>query len=125
MGMIGRPSVVHFSSVTQWTHTGKQMNGVRLIQIHPRTAKSFGIANGDQMIVESPRGAVSGTAELWEGIREDTIYVPNTFGPAQQEAQELGTPLYAAANTLPDDRYFDNLSGQQAYKCFACRVRKA
>jgi hypothetical protein len=29
------------------------------------------------------------------------------------------------ANLLTDDRYFDNLSGQQAYRCFACRVRKA
>ena len=38
---------------------------------------------------------------------------------------DLGTPLYESVNMLPDDRYFDNLSGQQAYKCFACRVRKA
>src|SRR5262249_4790948 len=30
MGMTGRPSVVHFAGVTQWTPTGKQMNGVRL-----------------------------------------------------------------------------------------------
>jgi len=125
MGMSGRPSVVHFSSATQWTRTGKQKNGLRLIQIHPRTAKACGIANGEAVVVESPRGAVTGTAELWEGIREDTIYVPNTFGPGQKLAAELGTPLYAAANTLTDDRYFDNLSGQQAYKCFACRIRKA
>jgi len=40
-------------------------------------------------------------------------------------ADELGTPRYEPANVLLDDRYFDNLSGQQAYKCFACRVRKA
>ena len=33
MGMIGRPSVVHFAGVTQWTYTGKQMNGVRLLQM--------------------------------------------------------------------------------------------
>ena len=125
MGMSGRPSVVHFSSATHWTRTGKQKNGVRLIQIHPRTAKTYGIVNGEAIVVESPRGAVTGTAELWNGIREDTIYVPSTFGPAQKAAEELGTPLYAAANTLTDDRYFDNLSGQQAYKCFACRIRKA
>ncbi len=37
-------------------------------------------------------------------------------------AFELGTPYYEAANILLDDRYYDNLSGQQAYKCFACRV---
>ena len=43
----------------------------------------------------------------------------------QQMADELGAPRYEAANTLLDDRYYDNLSGQQAYKCFACRIKKA
>jgi formate dehydrogenase (coenzyme F420) alpha subunit len=104
---------------------GKQMNGVRLVQIHPRAAERVGIQNGERIIVESPRGSVTGTALLWEGIREDTIFVPNTFGPRQKLAEEMGTPYYEPANTLVSDRYFDNLSGQQAYKCFACRVRKA
>jgi len=68
--------------------------------------------------VESPRGSIKGTALIWEGIREDTIFVPYTFGPIQKMAEELGTPYYEAANILLDDRYYDNLSGQQAYKCF-------
>jgi anaerobic selenocysteine-containing dehydrogenase len=125
MGMIGRPSVVHFAGVTQWTYTGKQMNGLRLIQIHPAAAARVGVKDGDAVVVESPRGSVSGTAQFWKDIREDTIFVPNTFGPMQKMAEDLGTPLYEPANTLVDDRFFDNLSGQQAYKCFACRVRKA
>jgi anaerobic selenocysteine-containing dehydrogenase len=125
MGMIGRPSVVHFAGVTQWTYTGKQMNGVRFVQIHPSVAQKAGIKSGDAIAVESPRGRITGTALLWEGIREDTIFVPNTFGPLQRMADDLGTPRYEAANTLLDDRTFDNLSGQQAYKCFACRVVKA
>jgi formate dehydrogenase (coenzyme F420) alpha subunit len=125
MGIVGRPSVVHFAGVTQWTYTGKQANGIRLIQIHPTVAQRAGIKDGDAIIVESPRGAVTGTALIWAGIREDTIFVPNTFGPMQKMAQELGTPDYEPANYLLDDRYYDNLSGQQAYKCFACRVRKA
>jgi formate dehydrogenase (coenzyme F420) alpha subunit len=124
MGMTGRPSVAHFATVTHWTATGKQLNGVRLIQIHPETAARFGIADRDTVVVESPRGSVSGTALLWPGIRKDTIFVPNTFGPAQELGDQFGSPRYSAANTLLDDRYYDNLSGQQAYKCFACRVRK-
>ena len=47
------------------------------------------------------------------------------FGPMQKMSEELRTPSYEPANTLVSDRYYDNLSGQQAYKCFACRVRKA
>jgi anaerobic selenocysteine-containing dehydrogenase len=125
MGMIGRPSVVHFAGVTQWTWTGKQLNGVRLVQIHPRAARRAGIADGDPVVVESPRGSVRGTALLWPGIREDTVFVPSTFGPMQRLSEEFGLPAYESANVLTDDRYFDNLSGQQAYKCFACRVRRA
>jgi anaerobic selenocysteine-containing dehydrogenase len=125
MGIIGRPSVVHFAGVTHWTYTGEQMNGVRLVQIHPKTAQYAGIQAGDEIVVESPRGSITGTALLWEGIREDTIFVPNTFGPMQKMAAELGAPAYEPANVLISDRYFDNLSGQQAYKCFACKVRKA
>lgn len=78
----------------------------------------------DPVIVESPRGSITGTALIWEGIRPDTIFVPNTFGPMQKLAEEFGDPLYEPANLLTDDRYFDNLSGQQAYKCFGCRVRR-
>jgi anaerobic selenocysteine-containing dehydrogenase len=122
MGMTGRPSVVHFAEVTHWTPTGKQLNGIRLIQIHPRTARAAGISDGDDVRVESPRGSVSGTALLWDGIREDTVFVPNTFGPAQQVGDLYGAPRYEPANVLPDDGHYDNLSGQQAFKCFACRV---
>ncbi len=125
MGIVGRASVVHFAGVTQWTYAGKQMNGIRLVQIHPSAAQRAGIKNGDDIVVESPQGSVTGSALLWEGIRQDTIFVPNSFGPMQTMASELGTPLYEPANTLIGDRYVDNLSGQQAYKCFACRIRKA
>src|SRR5262249_15481119 len=51
LGIIGRPSVVHFAGVTQWTPTGKQINGVRLVQIHPTAAARAGIANGDAVVV--------------------------------------------------------------------------
>ena len=101
------------------------MNGIRLVQIHPVVAQRAGIQNGEDILVESPQGSITGTALIWEGIRQDTIFVPNSFGPMQKVAGELGTPVYEPANTLVSDRYSDNLSGQQAYKCFACRIRKA
>ncbi|BAY48736.1 polysulfide reductase chain A [Scytonema sp. HK-05] len=101
------------------------MNGVRLVQIHPKVAQAAGINNGDEIIVESPRGSITGTALIWEGIREDTIFVPNWFGQQQKMAEELRTPYYEAANQLIDNQYYDNLSGQLAFKCFACRVKKA
>ena len=123
--MIGRPSVVHFAGVTQWTYTGKQLNGVRLIQIHP----TRGQGGRDQGRRRGHRGKPArrghGHRLLWEGIREDTMFVPSTFGPMQKMAKSLARPITNQPIFSSDDRYYDNLSGQQAYKCFACRVRKA
>lgn len=124
MGMSGRPSVAHFATVTHWAYTGEQLNGIRLIQVHPGTAAQYHISNGDSILVESPRGQVTGTALLEPHIRPDTIFVPNTFGPEQKVGDIFGNPRYEATNTLVSDGYYDNLSGQQAYKCFACRISK-
>ena len=72
-----------------------------------------------------PLAAVLAFAFFPQRVREDTIFVPNSFGSAQTVGDKFGLPRYETANVLTDDRYFDNLSGQQAYKCFACRVRRA
>jgi predicted molibdopterin-dependent oxidoreductase YjgC len=59
------------------------MTGLRLVQIHPKAAERAGVRDGDEIVVESPRGSITATAQVWEGIREDTISVPNGFGPAE------------------------------------------
>jgi len=58
-----------FPFSTHWTYTGKQMNGIRLVQIHPKVAEAAWYKNGDAIAVESPRGSIKGTALIWEGIR--------------------------------------------------------
>ena len=68
--------------------------------------------------------ASAGEARLLLRAGADKVAVKGTFGPAQAEGDEFGLPRYEAANHLTDDRLFDNLSGQQAYKCLACRLRK-
>lgn len=120
LGIIGRAGVVHFSTLTQWTPLGKQLTGIRLIQINIVTATELGIREGDNVLVTSPHGEIEGTAQLTNDIRSDTIYVPNSFGTEQGHGHKR--PRYRPANNLVDDAMFDNLSGQQAYKCFSCRV---
>jgi hypothetical protein len=42
-----------------------------------------------------------------------------------RRAEHATAPERALADHPADERCFDSLSGQQAYKCFACRVAKA
>ena len=100
-GTVGRPSVVHFAEVTQWTYAGKQLNGVRLVQIHPATAAAAGIADGDAIRVESPLGSIAATASVFAGIGPDTVFVPDTFGPAQVVGDEFGLPGAVGAIAMP------------------------
>ena len=61
-------------------------------------------------------------ASQWQYLASDSVVLPARY---EVMAGELGLPLYEPANTLVSDRYYDNLSGQQAYKCFACKIRRA
>lgn len=44
-----------------------------LLHIHPDTAASYGIAQGDSVRIESPHGKIQARAELYPGIRPDTV----------------------------------------------------
>jgi phenylacetyl-CoA:acceptor oxidoreductase len=53
--------------------------GHRGVIINRRTAKSLGIREGDEVVVESPTGVTQGRAELREGIRPDTVVMVGQF----------------------------------------------
>ena len=115
--------MVHFATVSHWTPSGKRLDGVRGIQVHPDTLARFELSHGQRIHVTSPRGRIEGVAQATPAIRPDTVFVPQGFGPAQDMADAVRRPTYAEpANALLDADHFDTLSGQQAYKCFACKL---
>jgi anaerobic selenocysteine-containing dehydrogenase len=62
------------------------------VQIHPATAKARGIANGDWVIVESPHGSLKVKAEIFPGIRPDTVMALHGWW---QACSELGRPGFS------------------------------
>jgi anaerobic selenocysteine-containing dehydrogenase len=81
-----------------------------LMQIHPQTAEAFGIKDGDQTVVESPRGAIVIRAIYDAGILPGLVHIPHGW----QEAN---------CNRLTDDMARDRISGFPAFKSSLCRVR--
>jgi anaerobic selenocysteine-containing dehydrogenase len=57
------------------------------LHIHPDTASVRGIKNGDWARVESPHGRIKVKAELYPGIRPDTVMVLHGWW---QGCKELG-----------------------------------
>jgi anaerobic selenocysteine-containing dehydrogenase len=61
------------------------------LQIHPQTASTRGIKDGDWVLVESPHGTMKVKAEITPGIRPDTVM---SFHGWWQGCGELGLPGY-------------------------------
>jgi anaerobic selenocysteine-containing dehydrogenase len=70
------------------------------VQIHPDTAKARGIAHGDWVIVESPHGSLKFKAEIYPGIRSDTVMALHGWWQACSELKRPGFSLVdGGANT--------------------------
>ncbi|MDP9934529.1 assimilatory nitrate reductase catalytic subunit [Paenarthrobacter nicotinovorans] len=84
---------------------------VRLL-IHPATAASHGITDGDYATVSNERGEVLCRAELSNTVRPDTVFLPFHF-PGQENANRL-----TEATTDP-------ISGMPEFKTSRVWVRRA
>ncbi|MBI4321354.1 MAG: molybdopterin-dependent oxidoreductase [Chloroflexi bacterium] len=89
--------------------------------VHPGDAGPRGIADGDKVFVQTPRGKVRFTARVTDGIVQGAVEV-NVGG---------GSPIHAPAwresntNYLTDFDNRDNISGFPVLKALLCEVRKA
>ncbi|MBI2918642.1 MAG: molybdopterin-dependent oxidoreductase [Chloroflexi bacterium] len=77
---------------------GQQELGAQRIMIARATARAKGIADGDEVWVESPVGRVKGKVKLIEGIHPQTVLIEGAFGQwATPIARDTGrvslTPL--------------------------------
>ena len=82
------------------------------IEINPRTAKGFGIAEGDLVMVESPRGSIRIKAKLTEDVHPRVVSIQMGWSEAN-------------ANLLTDDQSRDPVSGFPELRALLCRVVKA
>ncbi len=110
------------------THTRSQNNpllmsikGSNPLRINSDTAARLGIANGDEIVVESPNGSVRAVADVTRGIHPEVVGAQHGFGHTAlgQVAKGRGT-AFGGLNTI---RY-DPLSGQASHKEICVRVRK-
>jgi anaerobic selenocysteine-containing dehydrogenase len=81
------------------------------VEIHPDTARQYGLADGDLAEVETPVGRIRLKAGLTAGIQPDTIHIPQGWEEAN-------------ANELTGAEAPDPVSGFPNLKSNRCRIRK-
>jgi anaerobic selenocysteine-containing dehydrogenase len=81
--------------------------------VHPDDAATYGITDGDHVVIESRHGSTHATAEVTETIRRGVVSVPHGWA---------GPNVNALTSDLED---CDPLTGMPRYSGFPVRVRNA
>ena len=85
-----------------------------LVEVDPKTAQRCGVADGDWVILSTPRGSMEVKAKITEDIGEGVVHVAH--GWSQQ----------ANVNQLTDNTAADPITGYPALKGLLCKMtRKA
>jgi ferredoxin-nitrate reductase len=92
------------------------------VELAPQDAERLGVAEGDLVAVESPRGRIEAPARL-TGIREGVVFVPFHYGYWDEPEGSEPNGRARAANELTITRW-DPVSKQPIYKTAAVRVAK-
>jgi len=82
-----------------------------LVELNPDSAKNLGIADGDQVIIQSPKGSIKLQAKITADIHPKVLSLQHGWAEAN-------------ANILTDDEQLDPISGYPGFKTTLCQVRK-
>jgi anaerobic selenocysteine-containing dehydrogenase len=109
------------SRVPEYTHSQFRVRGVStlekaapepLAEIHPETAKKYGISDGDMMTVETVKGRINIKAQTTEDLMPGILSIPHGWANAN-------------ANELTELEPRDPVTGYTEMKALLCRISKA
>ena len=93
----------HYQSGTQ-TRRVWQLNEAApeaFVELHPSMALSYGISNGDSVLLTTRRGTATAKAQLTSAIRMDTLFMPFHFN-GQGRANLLTNPALDPISKMPE-----------------------
>ncbi len=107
---------------------GRQIKSLRkrnpdpLLEIHPDTAKNLGIADGDWVWVEGPRGGkIRLKARLTDGIQPAVVSAPHGWWFPEKGPPEYGFKE-SNVNLLTAGMAHDPHTGSESWRSFLCKV---
>ena len=95
-----------------------------LVEIHPQTASSLGISQGDWVWVESPVSRVKMRAKLFDGVMPDVVNAQHAWWFPDEAPPEYGWKR-SNVNLLFGDTHFDPENGSEPLKSYLCKIYKA
>jgi anaerobic selenocysteine-containing dehydrogenase len=94
-------------------------------QLHPETAKLYGVEDGDIIWIESPRGRIRQKLRTFPGIKKGVLMATaNCFYP-EEPAKGYHGVFISNPNVLTSNDHLDPMYGSPDLTCLLCKVYKA
>ena len=94
-------------------------------QLHPETAKLYGVEDGDIVWIESPRGSIRQKLRTFPGIKKGVLMATaNCFYP-EEPAEGYHGVFISNPNVLTSNDHLDPMYGSPDLTCLLCKVYKA
>jgi assimilatory nitrate reductase catalytic subunit len=95
--------LAHYQSGAQTRRIAKleDISPEPLVELHPVTARRYGVGPGDRVWVETRRDAAAFKVKLTASIREDTIFLPFHWG-GRQSANRLTSAALDPTSRMPE-----------------------
>ncbi len=122
----GRRSVLYFHAEHRNIKPLRELEPHPVVEIHPDTARSLGINDGDWVWLENPHGRCKRKAKYFHGIHPKVVQSPHGWWLPEKKAEELFGLWEVNINTLiPDGTQAKCGFGGGQYKSIMCKVYKA
>jgi anaerobic selenocysteine-containing dehydrogenase len=122
--MSGAKMLHFFHSEMHQIDTLRRRHPDPIVQIHPYSAASLGIADGDWVFLESPHGRARLKASLFDGLAPDVVNAEHAWWYPEAPPPEYRWKE-SCVNLLYGDEDFDPDTGAEPLKCYLCRVFRA
>jgi anaerobic selenocysteine-containing dehydrogenase len=114
-----------------FTSEGRQITRLRkghrepLADLHPETAEAFGIADGDWMWIESPRGKIRQKARCVPGMQKDTVAIEFGWWYPEEKTHDMGITRSGANMLTSAAPPYDPQMGTYQLRGLLCRITRA
>lgn len=122
----GRRSVLYFHAEHRNIKPLRELEPHPVVEIHPDTARSLGINDGDWVWLENPHGKCKRKARYFHGIHPKVVQSPHGWWLPEKKPEDLYGLWEVNINTLiPDGTQAKCGFGGGQYKSIMCKVYKA
>ncbi|GAB6908898.1 hypothetical protein JCM12296A_47380 [Desulfosarcina cetonica] len=120
----GVRSKAYFVSEGRQIKSLRKINPDPLVEIHPETARSLGIREGDWVWIETSENRIRMRAKLFDGIAPDVVSAQHAWWFPEEGPPEYGWKRSNVNLLLGDRAWVDPETGSECLRSSLCKVYK-